>query len=69
MSGLPSSDGMRVHIAADGSLVLTVRPEAVDVCPQCPDFHITLSAHGTAANLRILAAGLCHLADHLEPAV
>jgi hypothetical protein len=48
----------------DGELLMTVAPDAVSVCNACPDVHIRVLEVATPENIRVLAAGLLHLAGH-----
>ena len=49
-----------------GRLILTCAPDALAVCGDCPDLHVQVLGVGSAENIRTLAAGLLHLAQHVE---
>ena len=46
-------------------LILTVTPDLLHVCRHCPNLHILVLAKVTKQELRKLAAGIAHLAEHL----
>ena len=50
----------------DGRLVLTVPASAVWRCAECEDVHVTLLRQASRQNLLTLAAGIAHLAEHVE---
>jgi hypothetical protein len=50
---------------SDGRLVMTCRPESLNVCKHCPDLHVLVLEVASKENLRQLAVGLAHLAEHL----
>ncbi len=54
-------------VQPDGTLQLTVDPDAICVCQECPHLHIRVFANATSANLRHFADAICQLADQLEP--
>jgi hypothetical protein len=55
----------RFDVDDDGALILTIAADDLRVCPRCPNLHIRLIGAGTADQIRALAAGLLHLADHV----
>ena len=59
------ADGPRFDVLG-GQLLLTCHPEALNVCAACPDLHVQVLPTASAPNLRTLALGLLHLADHLD---
>jgi hypothetical protein len=59
------ADGTRLDVL-NGQLLLTCHPEALTVCPACPDLHVQVLPAASGLNLRTLALGLLHLADHLD---
>jgi hypothetical protein len=61
----PSDDGWHIHATTDGVL-LTVSPDALHVCTECPDLHVRLSRSTTGATLRGIAAAFLHLAEHVD---
>jgi hypothetical protein len=53
-------------VGQDDALHLTVEPTDLTVCSQCPNLHIRIFGNATPDNLRRFAAGILHLADHIE---
>lgn len=64
---LTAADRCVIHLTRDG-LVITVAPEALTVCDDCPDLHVLVLDRPSRAQILALAAGLMHLADHHMPA-
>jgi len=58
-------DALAFHLL-DGRLVLTVPASAVWRCAECEDVHVTLLRQASRQNLLTLAAGIAHLAEHVE---
>jgi hypothetical protein len=48
------------------TLILSFAAEDLMVCAECLNLHIRLTGLGKPENIRGLAAGLLHFADHVE---
>jgi hypothetical protein len=59
-------DGDLNFAMSDGHLILTVAPEHLVVCSDCPHLHVMVLESASAANLRMLAAAIAHLAEHVK---
>jgi len=55
-------------VMKDGSLLLTVEPNDLQVCPECPNLHVRLLNEATPENLRRFADTVSDFADELEEA-
>lgn len=55
-----------VFTVSDGRLVVTFHPESLNVCKHCPDLHALVLEVASKENIRRLALGLAHLAEHVD---
>ena len=53
-------------ISIGGDLVLTIEPDQLAVCTNCPRLHVRVFPDATPDNLRRLAAAVGEWADRLE---
>lgn len=61
--------GLARFTVSHGQLLLTVHPEDVYYCDDCPDVHVRVLPNGTAQNVRNVGHALAHLAGHLTEGV
>ena len=61
------SGEIRFDVTEDG-LILSVQPDRILVCPDCPDIHVIVlpSEYGTREDVVKLSAGISHLAGHMK---